>query len=76
MSLAPKYPFDRMKVGQCFTVPASQSLRVRDAAAYYSKKTGKVFRALRVRNEPLTVYRLRDDGSEPEWFAAIKWTVY
>ena len=75
MAMAPKYPFDRMKAGHCFTVPTAKSLSARDAVYGYAKRTGKVFRAQRVRNEPMTIYRLNDDGSEPLFFIEIKWTV-
>lgn len=74
MAMAPRYPFAVMKVGHCFTVPANMAPRIREATYYYAKKTGKVFRANRVRNEPMTVYRLADDGTEPAKFQEIKWT--
>jgi hypothetical protein len=75
MAMAPKYPFDRMKAGHCFTVSADKALSARPAVSSYAKKTGKVFRANRVRNEPMTIYRLNDDGTEPLFFIEIKWTV-
>jgi len=75
MALAPKYPFDHMKVGHCFTVPASKALAARVAVYNYAKKTGKVFKANRVRNEPMTIARMNDDGAEPAFFIEIKWTI-
>ena len=75
MALASKYPFDRMKAGHCFTVPAPKVLSARTAVYNYAKRTGKVFRANRIRNAPMTVYRLNDDGTEPTFFVEIKWTV-
>lgn len=75
MTLASKYPFDRMKVGHCFLVPATKSLSARPAIRNYAKKTGKVFKVTGGRKEPMTIYRLKDDGSEPTFFVEIKWTI-
>ena len=50
-----KYPFDRMAVGDSFSLKGAPDGPVRSAASYYGKRNGKRF----------SVYR--DDGTHRCW---------
>lgn len=53
------YPFQDMKVGDSFLCPHKEEVRIRTAASYAGKRSGKHFRVLRQENGSFRVWRTR-----------------